>query len=517
MTTPRPLHPFAGVDVPALLAERGRQRRAHPLLIWAPPDGPERVWSYAAFVDEAARVAGGLARRGIGPGDRVLIHLENCPESLIARFACCWLGAIGVLTNPAVAGPELAHLAGAANVRAAVTQPRLAELVAEHSPRLDWIAVTETDAGTPVTAPARGDSWAALAAGPLPRREPDPDAPAAIMYTTGTTSLPKGVLWTHANMLWGGKLGALQQGFRADDVMHIVLPMFHVVGFSWAFLPTLFAGATALVQPRFSARNYWPAALRHGATLGAQVPFITAVLAQQDVPEHNFRQWTVGSFEPGNAARFRVAHMSGWGMTEMVAMAMTGDPWSDQRPHSMGRPSPGYRIFVEDDDGNPVGPGETGTLLVGGIRGLSIFKEYDNRPKANAEAFDEHGRFRTGDLVRRDEDGWVTFADRIKDVIKVGGEGVSAFEIETVIAAVPGVNENAVVAGPDPNYGEVAVAFVVAAKGTDPDTLKDRVLERCRISLAKFKVPRDVIVVDALPRVGFGKIAKVALRERLAR
>lgn len=102
-------------------------------------------------------------------------------------------------------------------------------------------------------------------------------------------------------------------------------------------------------------------------------------------------------------------------------------------------------------------------------------------------------------------------------MIKVGGEGVSAFEIETVIAAVPGVNANAVVAGPDPNYGEVAVAFVVAAKGTDPDTLKDRVLERCRISLAKFKVPRDVIVVDALPRVGFGKIAKVALRERLAR
>ena len=337
MTTPRPLHPFAGVDVPALLVERGRQRRAHPLLIWAPPDGPERVWSYAAFVDEVARVAGGLARRGIGPGDRVLIHMENCPESLIARFACCWLGAVGVLTNPAVAGQELAHLAGAANVRAAVTHPRLAELVVEHSPRLDWIAVTETDAGTPVTAPARGDSWAALAADPLPRREPDPDAPAAIMYTTGTTSLPKGVLWTHANMLWGGKLGALQQGFRADDVMHIVLPMFHVVGFSWSFLPTLFVGATALVQPRFSARNYWPAALKHGATLGAQVPFITGVLAQQDIPEHNFRQWTVGSFEPENAARFRVAHMSGWGMTEMVAMAMTDDPWSDQWPCSMGR------------------------------------------------------------------------------------------------------------------------------------------------------------------------------------
>lgn len=517
MTQAEALHPFAGADVPALLAERARQRGAHPLLIWSPPDGAERVWSYAAFVDEVSRVAGGLARRGIQPGDRVLIHMENCPESLIARFACCWIGAVGVLTNPAVAGQELVHLAGAAQVRAAVTQPRLAGLVAEHGPSLDWIAVTETDAGTPAEAPARGDSWTVLAADPLPRREPDPEAPAAIMYTTGTTSLPKGVSWTHANMLWGAKLGALQQGFRADDVMHIVLPMFHVVGFSWSFLPTVFAGATALVQPRFSASNFWPAALRHRATLGAKVPFITGVLAQQDVPDHCFRQWTVGSYEPEHAARFRVAQLSGWGMTEMVAMAMTGDPWSDQRPHSMGRPSPAYRIFIEDDDGNPVGPGETGTLYMGGVRGLSIFREYDNRPEANAEAFDERGRFRTGDRVRRDEDGWITFADRIKDVIKVGGEGVSAFEIETVIAAVPGVRENAVVAGPHPNYGEVAVAFVVAAEGADSDTLKGRILERCGASLARFKVPREVIVVDALPRVGFGKIAKVALRERLVR
>ena len=517
MTTPRPLHPFAGTDVPALLAERARQRPAHPLLIWSPPDGPERVWSYGAFVDEVARVAGGLARRGIEPRDRILIHMENCPESLIARFACCWMGAVGVLTNPAVAGPELSHLAGAADVRAAVTHPRLADLVAAHSPGLDWIAVTDTDAGTPAGSPVQGDSWAALAADPLPRREPDPEAPAAIMYTTGTTSLPKGVLWTHANMLWGAKLGALQQGFRADDVMHIVLPMFHVVGFSWSFLPTLFACASAMVQPRFSARNFWPAALRHRATLGATVPFIAGVLARQGVPDHGFRQWTVGSFEPEHAARFRVAQLSGWGMTEMVAMAMTGDPWSDQRPHSMGRPSPAYRIFIEDDDGNPVGPGETGTLFVGGVRGLSIFQEYDNRPEANAEAFDEHGRFRTGDRVRLDEDGWITFADRIKDVIKVGGEGVSAFEIETVIAGIPGVRENAVVAGPDPNYGEVAVAFVVAADGANPDTLKDRILKDCGASLAKFKVPREVIVLDALPRVGFGKIAKAALRERLAR
>ena len=238
MTMPGPLHPFAGADVPALLAERARQRPTHPLLIWSPPDGAERVWSYAAFVDEVARVAGGLARRGIGPGDRLLIHMENCPESLIARFACCWMGAVGVLTNPAVAGPELSHLAGAADVRAAVTHPRLVGLVTEHSSGLDWIAVTDTDAGTPAETPARRESWAALAADPLPRREPDPDAAAAIMYTTGTTSLPKGVLWTHANMLWGAKLGALQQGFRADDVMHIVLPMFHVVGFSWSFLPT---------------------------------------------------------------------------------------------------------------------------------------------------------------------------------------------------------------------------------------------------------------------------------------
>lgn len=515
------LHPFDGMDVPALLAERARRRGGHPLLIWAPLEGPAREWSYAAFVDEVARLAGGLRARGVGPGDRVLIHLDNCPESLVARFACTWIGAVGVLTNPAAAGPELSHLAGAGGCRAGLTQPRLAALVAASCPGLEWIAVTETDAGAPAaagTAPGKSERYAALLAEPAPPRAPDPTAPALILYTTGTTSLPKGVVWTHANLLWGAKLGALQQGFRADDVTHIALPMFHVVGFSWSFLPTLFAGATALLQPRFSASRYWPAALAHRATLGAQVPFITRVLAGSPVPKHRFRQWTVARYDPEECATFGVAEMSGWGMTEMVAMAIIGDPWSDQRPYSMGRPSLGYRIHVEDDDGNPTAPGKTGNLLVSGVRGVSIFKHYDGRPEADAEAFDAQGRFRTGDRVRLDEDGWITFADRVKDVIKVGGEGVSAFEIEAVVGRVPGVRESAVVARPDPVYGEVAVAFVVLAENArdGEEAVRTRVFERCAAELARFKVPREVRIIAELPRIGFGKIHKVALREGLA-
>jgi crotonobetaine/carnitine-CoA ligase len=291
-----------------------------------------------------------------------------------------------------------------------------------------------------------------------------------------------------------------------------------VVGFAWTFLPVLWAGGTVVLQPRFSASRYWPAALEHGCTVASQVVFTSRVLAELEVPPHSFRQWTVARHVPEDAARFRVAEVSAWGMTEMVAQPIVGDPWSPQRPLSIGRPSVGYEIAVEHDDGRPVGPGETGHLLVRGERGLSIFQEYFGDPEATAAAFDERGYFRTGDRVVLHSDGWIQFADRTKDVIKVGGEGVSASEIEGVIAGLPGVAAVAVVGKPDSAYGEVPVAFVVGdgTSAASEDALRELVLEACRSSLAKFKVPRTVVFVQDLPRVGFGKIAKAKLRESLA-
>jgi len=181
----------------------------------------------------------------------------------------------------------------------------------------------------------------------------------------------------------------------------------------------------------------------------------------------------------------------------------------------MGRPAPEYGIFVERDDGTPVEPGETGHLLVRGIAGLSLFHSYLHNPQATAESYDE-GLFRTGDRVTLHADGFLQFADRDKDMLKVGGENVAASEIERVVMEVPGVREVAVVGKPHPMLDEVPVAFVIPdATGAAPDDLQRAILEACRSRLASFKVPEDVRIVPDMPRATIEKVAKAVLRASL--
>jgi crotonobetaine/carnitine-CoA ligase len=514
ISNPPVLHPFMGRDAAFLIEARARQRGSHPMLIWSPYAGKGETWSYARFADDVARLAGGLSARGIRPGDRVLVHLENCPETLLARFACWWLGATAVLSNAHWMGPEIAPAVTSLGIRAAITQPKLLPRIAEHCPSLEWIAVTDTDAGeTPAAPPAKSESFAALYGQPLPRRTPDPLAPAVILFTTGSTSRPKAVLWTHANLLWGGKVGALQQELRLDDVFLINMPLFHVVGFTWSFMPTVYAGATVVLQPRFSATRYWSAAIEYRATVGSHAA-TEGFLRDLPVPDHYFRQWQCGRYDAERDTYFRLRGLCGWGMTEMVIPAIASDDSLDQRAHSIGRPYPGYTVRIENEDGDLVGPGETGQLLIGAVRGLSIFQEYVDNPQAMADAFDARGFFRTGDLVTLHEDGWITYRDRVKDMIKVGGESVSASEVEAVLMAVPGVREAAAVSRLDKVYGEVVVAFVVLAddaEGKEATTVA-AINAACLASLAKFKRPQTIRVMSELPKIGNNKVHRDALR-----
>ncbi len=184
----------------------------------------------------------------------------------------------------------------------------------------------------------------------------------------------------------------------------------------------------------------------------------------------------------------------------------------------MGRPAPEYGIFVERDDGTPVEPGETGHLLVRGIAGLSLFHSYLHNPQATAESYDERGMFRTGDRVTLHADGFLQFADRDKDMLKVGGENVAASEIERVVMEVPGVREVAIVGKPHPMLDEVPVAFVIPDANeltASPDALQRAILEACRRRLASFKVPEEVRIVPDMPRATIEKIAKAVLRASL--
>lgn len=518
-----PVHPFRGLDVGELVRVRARTRADHPFLIWEPFEGPGETLTYAAFHDRVVRLAAGMAKRGVGPRDHVLVHLDNCLETLIAWYACADLGAVPVTTNARSSLSELSYFADHCGAVAAITQPRYAELVNKASRDFRFIAVTGHDNGAPPApgqAPSKSDSFDGLygEAADAPRRAPDPLHPMGVQYTSGTTSRPKGVLWTHANALWGARINAAHEDLRKEDVHLVHLPLFHTNAQAYSILATLWAGGTAVIMPRFSASRFWPLSLKHRCTWTSLVPFCTKALMTLDRPAaHHYRLWGSAVCEPPSDAMFGVKTIGWWGMTETITHGIVGDVHLPNTPMSCGRPAPEYGIFIEDDTGRAVAPGETGHLLVRGHRGLSLFAEYINDRRATADAFDERGLFKTGDRVKLLEDGSIQFSDRDKDMLKVGGENVAASEIERVILLVPGVHEVAVVAKPHPMLDEVPVAFVIPAAGTgiDRQGLSDRIVAACDAALADFKVPHEVRIVDEMPRSTLEKIAKAELRRLL--
>jgi len=511
--------PFAGLDVPWLLRMRSETRRDHSFLIWAPFDAPARHWSYGEFHDRVGALAAGLVRRGIKPGDAVLIHLDNCIEAMLAWFACVECGAIAVTTNTRSAAAELKYFAGHCRAVAAITQPTYAEMVAAHCNELRWIALIAHDPGRPGSKPvSHGDSFEGLFADSAdrPRRPADPFAPCSVQYTSGTTSRPKAVLWTHANALWGAKVNAAHQDLHAGDVHQTYLPLFHTNALAYSMLATLWVGASCIIQPRFSARRFWSVALQHGATWTSTIPFCMKALLEHEIPKHHrFRLWGTAVCEPPAFAAFGIKIIGWWGMTETISHGIIGEIDQPNTPLAIGRAATEYTIRIADDDGRPTEVGDTGNLAVRGVPGLSLFKEYLYNEQATRDSFDADGFFLTGDRVTLMENGFIKFGDRAKDMLKVGGENVAASEIEQVIITVSGVRETAVVAKKHPMLDEVPVAFVIPQDGVAPDELQARVLAACRGRLADFKVPCEVRLVEEMPRSTLEKVAKAELRKML--
>jgi crotonobetaine/carnitine-CoA ligase len=514
--------PFAGMDVPWLLRMRAATRRDHPFLIWAPFDAPARHWSYGEFDGRVGALAAGLAQRGIVQGDFILIHLDNCIEAMLAWFACAELGAIAVTTNTRSAAAELSYFAGHCGAVAAITQPAYAELLSANCRDLRWIAVIAHDAGAApghaVPAADRFENLFASSAGRR-RRASDPLAHCSVQYTSGTTSRPKAVLWTHANALWGGKVNAAHQNLHAADVHMAFLPLYHTNALAYSVLAALWVGASCVIQPRFSARRFWPVAIEHGCTWNSTIGFCMKALLEHEIPkQHSFRMWGTAFCEPAAFAAFGIRIIGWWGMTETISHGIIGEVDQPNTPMSIGRAATEYSIRVIDDDGSPTPAGGTGNLSILGIPGLSLFKEYLHNETATRESFDAHGYFITGDRVTLLDHGFIKFGDRVKDMLRVGGENVAASEIEQVVMTVPGVREAAVVGKKHPMLDEVPVVFIIPQAGLvdAPPDLHDNVMVACRQALADFKVPREIRFVDEMPRSTLEKVAKTELRKLLA-
>ena len=495
---------FHGQDVAWLIDHWATHRAEHPFLIWEPKDGEGATWSYADFARETKQLAAGLAARGIGEGDTVLIHADNCPEAVLAWYAVARLGGISVTTNTRSVAAELSYFIEHSGAVGAITQPQYADLVAEAGPGLKWTVVT-------------GDDFAALHgnADDAPTVEPDPLRPVGILFTSGTTSKPKAVVHTHGNVLWAAKVNPTNIDFRSEDTYLAYLPFFHVNTQSWAIWTVLGTGGTVVLQPKFSASRFWEVIGRHSVTHISLIPFVFKAIANDPIPEHTVRVGVFGLIMPMLDSWLGMRVIAAYGMTELVTHCVHSNPFETYPDMAMGKVSPGYEMLVVNHEtGGLAKPGEMGEIWIRGVRGISVFAEYLNNPEANAKMFTDDGWCRTGDIVRLEAGGNIFYCDRDKDALKVGGENVSAREVEDVCRTVPGIEDIAVVAKSHPMLDMVAVAFVIRNAFAGPEEeMGPAIIEACKSQLADFKVPRAVYFLDEFPTAELGKISKKDLRE----
>jgi malonyl-CoA/methylmalonyl-CoA synthetase len=467
--------------------------------------------TYAELDERCARLAGRLARLGVDRGDRVAVQIEKSVANALLYLACLRLGAVYLPLNTAYTLDELAYFFADAEPALIVCDParrgatlalreaggaRIATLDADG--RGDLVDGLEDEPPQPAIAPAADDDLAAL------------------LYTSGTTGRSKGAMLTHGNLASNALTLVDVWGIRADDVLLHVLPLYHVHGLFVAFNTALLAGARLLFLPRFDPAQTLEMLARVTVMMGVPT-YYTRLLAQEGLSAA--RCASVRLFVSGSAPLLedtflqfeaRTGHriLERYGMTE-TGMSTSNPLHGERRPGTVGLPLPAVEIRVRGEAGRVLGPGEIGVLEV---RGPNVFKGYWRMPEKTAEEFREDGFFITGDLARIDADGYVSIVGRAKDLIISGGLNVYPKEVESVIDALPGVVESAVIGLPHPDFGEAVAAIVVPAPTADLD--EPAVIAAVRQRLAGFKVPKRVWLAPSLPRNAMGKVQKNALREQ---
>ncbi len=509
---------FHGMDVPWLLDQWVERQPDKTFVVYAPFDAEARRWTYAALARDAKRCAAGLHARDVRRGDFILIHMDNSADFLIAWFGCVYLGAVPVTTNTRSVPENVRYFAEVMKPVFVITQASLAAMVREACGDDIRMIVAGDPApdGDAKTFGAEPFSKV-VADAAMPLLKPDPTRDFAVQFTSGTTSRPKPTLWTQANALWSGKSMAMNMRLRRDDVTLLYMPLFHANA-QITLLTALWSGGTVVVHPRFSASRFWNTCAAHGVTWVSMIPFAFKALSGRPVPEHRVRVLMGLARLPDAEKEFGVQTMALWGMTETLSSCIVTDADHPGPAGTMGRPSPFYGIEVRKADGSLAGAGEEGLLFIRGERGVTLFKEYYQNPDKTKEAFDDTGALDTGDVVRIDDDGWMYFVTRDKDMLRVGGENVAALEIETAILETGLVEECAVVAQKHHMLGDVPAAFVTltdAGRALSAEDLAGQVITHCREKLADFKVPRAVHIEDDLPRSTLDRVAKNKLRDRL--
>ncbi|WP_293780128.1 long-chain fatty acid--CoA ligase [uncultured Aeromicrobium sp.] len=484
--------------------------------------------TYSELLRRAQTMAAALADHGVSKGDVVALLMQNRPEFIEMIYAINRLGAVFMPLNFRLAIPEWRYIIEHSQARAVVTEPEFHHDLAETIDGLNVdIVLTVGEPDDQLS--ARPDGILDLEAFIAPYSDTEmPVCDVArsdlqrLMYTSGTTSRPKGVRITHENFAWKNLGMLLQFGWNDTEVTVVGGPLYHVGALDMGGLTTLHAGGTLVLQRRFEAANLLSLIEEHrGTSVWLAPAMVNAILQSPGLRHHDLSSLNLilsgGEKMPESRLRQildalpHVWFADAYGLTETVS----SDTFMD-RAHmvsklgSVGLPLPHQQIRVVDADGKPVPPDTIGEITV---RGPKVFDGYWRDEAATAAAIRD-GWFHTGDMGRMDEDGYLYIEDRKKDMIVSGGENIASPEVERALFEHPAVLEAAVIGHPDPRWGEVPSAYVVLKPGEHASA--EELVDFCRQRLAKFKVPKYVTFIEALPRTPSGKVLKRNLRVQIA-
>ncbi len=504
----------------------------------------DECYTFAEVRDRIDEVARGLINLGVQPGEHVALWMMNRPEWIFSMFALARIGAVQVPVNTRFRTHDLAYLLKQSDsaylithdvsgpidflamVREVVKLPeRGVDIKDADYPRMRKVVIFgEDEHSGVVNFDAMLDGAAEVDNETLAGRidSVDPDHPVFIMYTSGTTGFPKGVMHNHI-MLRLIEERAFRLSITPADTILNYLPLFHLFSYSEAALTSMLTGARQVLMETFDPEQCMRLVESQRVSImhGFETHLKDLTEAQQRL-KVDISSLRCGVFATGMQSAVPIARkaaevlhpmvtITGYGMSEMGAGTAVGGLGDsvEQRAESSGYPAPGYEFRIIDPATNREQPvGEPGEILV---KGYGLMMEYYNKPKETADSYDDDGWFHTGDTGVLREDGYIRFFGRYKDMLKVGGENVDPMEVEALLLGLEGVQQVAVVAYPDPRLTDVPVAYIQLRAGAELS--EKTVIDFCRGKVATFKIPRHVLFIDEFPMTGSGKIRKVELRE----
>ncbi len=467
-----------------------------------------REQTYRELHDRVLRLAAVLRRHGVRRGDRVAYLGPNHPAYLETLFATGGLGAVFVPLNTRLAAPEIAYQltdSGSAVLIHAPEQTDTVDRIRDENPVRHHIALADYERLIATSAVDQMDEPVGL------------DDVCLIMYTSGTTGRPKGVVLTHGNIIWNSVNVLVDIDLAGDEITLVVAPLFHTAGLNMTCLPTLLKGGTVVLMPAFDPTAVLEEIETRRITYMFGVPAMYDAMTVSprwaDADLSSLRQLNCGGApvpEATIAAYLErgLAFSQGYGLTEAAPGALyLARDMAAAKAGTAGVPHFFTDVRVVGADLADVAPGDKGEIVVSGP---NVMRGYWGRPDATEQAFAADRLLRTGDVGSPDEDGYVTIVDRLKDMIISGGENIYPAEIERVLADHPAIGESAVIGIPHPTWGEVGRAVVALRPGavaTEPE-----VLDFLRGRLAKYKIPKSVVFVDQLPRNATGKLLRTVVR-----